>query len=208
MKTTKSAAVIIAAAAISVLAVSCSKKEKLPEDSVPESSKLVTGTIEVTPQANDFSNLSNAADSDTSTDLDNIFGSLSSGLNDFATTTADSLNTAIDTLKDSDTLNAITDTLSSAASTLSNPETYTNAIESAKDSLSSITGNITESVKNSDVVTSIGDTFSNAAENLTNLLPTTNADKETKGVDQETKDAMDSLDSLVNDLGSLFGKKN
>ena len=204
MKIRKSSKIIFPILAASIFAVSCSKKaEKLVEnDSTLDSSKIVTGKIEVETPSESYTNLTPTTPTTTQTDeFDAFVNDIGTKIGDATTGTLDLLNGAIDSLKDSSTIKTISDAITSTADKMTNPDTYTDAIdsikstvgESAKGTVSSITESITEGVKNSDIVTGITDTLSSAAENLGGNL----------GIDSETQDALNTLGGLLN-----FGKKN
>ena len=201
MKIRKSSKIIFPILAASVFAVSCSKKagNVVENDPTVDSSKIVTGKIEVETPSESYSNLTPTT---TQTDeFDAFINDIGTKIGDATTGTLDLLNGAIDSIKDSSTISTITDALTSTVDMITNPDTYTGAIdsiknsvgESAKETVSSITESVTESVKNSDVVTGITDTLSSAAENLGGSL----------GIDSETQDALNTLGGLLN-----FGKKN
>ncbi len=201
MKIRKSSKIIFPILAASVFAVSCSKKagNVVENDPTVDSSKIVTGKIEVETPSESYSNLTPTT---TQTDeFDAFVNDIGTKIGDATTGTLDLLNGAIDSIKDSSTISTITDALTSTVDMITNPDTYTGAIdsiknsvgESAKETVSSITESVTESVKNSDVVTGITDTLSSAAENLGGSL----------GIDSETQDALNTLGGLLN-----FGKKN
>ena len=201
MKIRKSSKIIFPILAASVFAVSCSKKagNVVENDPTVDSSKIVTGKIEVETPSESYSNLTPTT---TQTDeFDAFINDIGTKIGDATTGTLDLLNGAIDSIKDSSTISTITDALTSTVDMITNPDTYTGAIdsiknsvgESAKETASSITESVTESVKNSDVVTGITDTLSSAAENLGGSL----------GIDSETQDALNTLGGLLN-----FGKKN
>ncbi len=204
MKIRKSSKIIFPILAASIFAVSCSKKaEKLVEnDSTLDSSKIVTGKIEVETPSESYTNLTPTTPTTTQTDeFDAFVNDIGTKIGDATTGTLDLLNGAIDSLKDSSTINTISDAITSTVDKITNPDTYTDAIdsikstvgESAKGTVSSINESITEGVKNSDIVTGITDTLSSAAENLGGNL----------GIDSETQDALNTLGGLLN-----FGKKN
>lgn len=201
MKIRKSSKIIFPILAASVFAVSCAKKagNVVENDPTVDSSKIVTGKIEVETPSESYSNLTPTT---TQTDeFDAFINDIGTKIGDATTGTLDLLNGAIDSIKDSSTISTITDALTSTVDMITNPDTYTGAIdsiknsvgESAKETVSSITESVTESVKNSDVVTGITDTLSSAAENLGGSL----------GIDSETQDALNTLGGLLN-----FGKKN
>lgn len=201
MKIRKSSKIIFPILAASIFAVSCSKKagNVVENDPTVDSSKIVTGKIEVETPSESYSNLTPTT---TQTDeFDAFINDIGTKIGDATTGTLDLLNGAIDSIKDSSTISTITDALTSTVDMVTNPDTYTGAIdsiknsvgESAKETVSSITESVTESVKNSDVVTGITDTVSSAAENLGGSL----------GIDSETQDALNTLGGLLN-----FGKKN
>ena len=201
MKIRKSSKIIFPILAASIFAVSCSKKagNVVENDPTVDSSKIVTGKIEVETPSESYSNLTPTT---TQTDeFDAFINDIGTKIGDATTGTLDLLNGAIDSIKDSSTISTITDALTSTVDMITNPDTYTGAIdsiknsvgESAKETVSSITESVTESVKNSDVVTGITDTLSSAAENLGGSL----------GIDSETQDALNTLGGLLN-----FGKKN
>lgn len=201
MKIRKSSKIIFPILAASIFAVSCSKKagNVVENDPTVDSSKIVTGKIEVETPSESYSNLTPTT---TQTDeFDAFVNDIGTKIGDATTGTLDLLNGAIDSIKDSSTISTITDALTSTVDMITNPDTYTGAIdsiknsvgESAKETVSSITESVTESVKNSDVVTGITDTLSSAAENLGGSL----------GIDSETQDALNTLGGLLN-----FGKKN
>ncbi|MBQ5399740.1 MAG: hypothetical protein IIU15_00695 [Treponema sp.] len=201
MKIRKSSKIIFPILAASIFAVSCSKKagNVVENDPTVDSSKIVTGKIEVETPSESYSNLTPTT---TQTDeFDAFVNDIGTKIGDATTGTLDLLNGAIDSIKDSSTISTITDALTSTVDMITNPDTYTGAIdsiknsvgESAKETVSSITESVTESVKNSDVVTGITDTVSSAAENLGGSL----------GIDSETQDALNTLGGLLN-----FGKKN
>ncbi len=204
MKIRKSSKIIFPILAASIFAVSCSKKagNVVENDPTVDSSKIVTGKIEVETPSESYSNLTPTTPTTTQTDeFDAFVNDIGTKIGDATTGTLDLLNGAIDSIKDSSTISTITDALTSTVDMITNPDTYTGAIdsiknsvgESAKETVSSITESVTESVKNSDVVTGITDTLSSAAENLGGSL----------GIDSETQDALNTLGGLLN-----FGKKN
>lgn len=204
MKIRKSSKIIFPILAASIFAVSCSKKagNVVENDPTVDSSKIVTGKIEVETPSESYTNLTPTTPTTTQTDeFDAFVNDIGTKIGDATTGTLDLLNGAIDSLKDSSTINTISDAITSTVDKITNPDTYTDAIdsikstvgESAKGTVSSINESITEGVKNSDIVTGITDTLSSAAENLGGNL----------GIDSETQDALNTLGGLLN-----FGKKN
>lgn len=182
MKMSNVSKILLGAFTVSALLLSCSKKNAAEDiDPTVDSSKQVTGTIEVsTPSDVTYPDLSFPSDLDDAEDFINSIGSELSG---FADSTIDKLNTAIDTLKDSETVNAITDKMNSAIETIQNPETYTNILDNVKDSVSATV----DSIKDSETVSNVTNKISEGLGNL--------------GIDQETQDALDSLKALSGKLG-------
>ncbi len=188
MKIANSSKILCSALMLSVLAVSCSKKNQAAEDPVADESKIVTGTMEVTSPKQDYSSLKpvETVTKSVSDEFDSFMNDLGSNITDLASSSVEGLNGIIDSIKDSDTVTAITDKINETAESLKNPETYTNLLDTAKDKAAEIG----ENIKNSDVVNNLTDTVSSAVENL---------GIGGGGVDAETQSALDSLNSLVGD---------
>lgn len=212
MKIKNSVKIMCGAFTLAALTMSCSKKtvETKTEDN---SSKLVTGTIEVDSINNSFNNLSSEWKSMGETLSDELENNIEDIGASFST-----LGNTLNGIVDSPAFGTLTDTINSTMDTLTNPDTYSQALDSTKNALDNLTNstkdkidsfkdsaadkiedfkdsttNKIEDLKNSEAINSLTDSFNSAMDSLKDFK-----------LDTETQDALDSL----KDLGNLFGRKN